>query len=236
VLFEGWGISVKKIAVALTALVLMSASTQAADLILDTPEVEYGGAFHDWSGFYAGVVGGYGFGSGVATNAVSGTTGTTAASGALVGLNAGFNHQMDNFVLGAEGEIMWSGVRGTEPCDNFVATCTADLLWLGSIRARAGVALDSWLLYGTAGVAAGGLNTTFSPAAPVTGAFSGTALGWTAGLGAEVKVADNISLKGEYAYYALGPVRAPVGTLSATDGVDVSGNLHTVKVGVNFKF
>jgi outer membrane immunogenic protein len=92
------------------------------------------------------------------------------------------------------------------------------------------------LLYGTAGVAAGGLNTTFSPAAPVTGAFSGTALGWTAGLGAEVKVADNISLKGEYAYYALGPVRAPVGTLSATDGVDVSGNLHTVKVGVNFKF
>jgi outer membrane immunogenic protein len=111
--FEGWGISMKKIAVALTALALMSASAQAADLILDTPDVEYGGAFHDWSGFYAGVMGGGGVGTGISTSTLTGTATNFGIAGGLLGGNLGYNHQIDNFVLGAEGELL--GPASVEP-------------------------------------------------------------------------------------------------------------------------
>lgn len=225
----------KKFAIAVTAVALMSGSAHAADLTLETPEVEYGGAFHDWSGFYAGVVGGVGVGTGISTSTLTGTASNFGLAGGVLGGNLGYNHQIDNFVLGAEGELMWSSIGGTAPCNNPAFTCSGNVNWLTSAKVRAGVAHDALLIYGNVGVAAAGFAATTTPAPGVaTGSFSGTGLGWTAGVGAEFAISDNTSLKAEYAYYTLG-AQAPANTVD-TPAVDLRANIHTAKIGVNFKF
>jgi outer membrane immunogenic protein len=225
----------KKIAVTLVALVALAGPTYAADLILDTPDVEYDGAFQDWSGFYAGVVGGGAVGTGISTSTVTGNSSNIGIGGGLLGVTAGYNYQIDNFVLGGEGELLWSSITGTAPCANPAFTCQGSVTWLGSVRARAGVAYDSFLLYGNLGLAAGGFGAATTPAPGVaTGSFSGTGVGWTAGLGAELAVSGNTSIKAEYAYYSLG-AQAPANTVD-TPAIDLSAGIHTAKVGVNFKF
>ncbi|MBP0500691.1 porin family protein, partial [Mycobacterium tuberculosis] len=65
----------------------------------------------------------------------------------------------------------------------------------GSIRARAGIALDPVLLYGTGGVA-----ITDSKLSGPLGSESKTHVGWTAGAGAEAKITQNIVGRVEYRY------------------------------------
>jgi hypothetical protein len=66
-----------------------------------------------WTGFYVGINGGGGFGrSDFAAPFPSGSFNT---SGGLVGGTLGYNYQMDNVVLGIEGDIDWSNIRGSAP-------------------------------------------------------------------------------------------------------------------------
>lgn len=221
---------VKKIQNIILALsTCVAAPSYAADLIIEAPAIIESDAY-DWSGFYAGVVGGYGAGP-----TLAGST-NLYPMGALVGATAGYNHQIDGFVLGAEGELLWSGVGGTAICANPTYSCAGNLTWLSSVRGRAGLAIDSLLLYATLGLAAGGVTATTNPAPPSsTGSFSGTAYGWTAGAGAEVAVTETISVKAEYAYYNL-TTQAPINTIANLGASDINGQLHTVKVGINFAF
>jgi outer membrane immunogenic protein len=229
------GICMKKIAVTLVVLAALTGPTQAADLILDSPDVEYDGAFEDWSGFYAGVVGGYTVGTGTSTSTVTGTASNIGLGGGLLGVVAGYNYQIDNFVIGGEGELLWSSINGAAVCNNPAFNCSGSLNWLGSIRGRAGVAYDSMLLYGNLGVAVAGFSATTTPApGAATGTFSGTGLGWTAGAGAEFAVSDNASIKAEYAYYNLS-TQAPANTVDVP-AIDLRAQVHAVKLGVNFSF
>jgi len=223
---------VKKIPSIILALsACVAAPSYAADLIIEAPAIIESDAY-DWSGFYAGLVGGYAYSDSTSTNANTGRTTVTPIHGALLGLALGANYQIDSFVLGTEGEVMWTSISGSNTCD-VNTTCNGSIQWLSSVRARAGVAVDSWLLFGTLGVAAAGINASY--ANPATGSFSGTAFGWTAGAGVEVALADNVSVKGEYAYYAVG-AQAPVGTIGTVSPYNLGANIHTVKVGVNFAF
>ena len=108
--------------------------------------------------------------------------------------------------------------------------------WLGTIKGRAGVALDSVLLFATAGLAAGGVSANVTPAAPgITNTFSGTMTGWTVGAGVELAVTDAVSVKAEYNYVSMGGLQAPAGTLSGS-AVNLTSVNHVAKVGVNFHF
>lgn len=227
----------KRILVGL-AVLASTIPASAADLWVDQPLIipESASAF-DWSGFYAGIFAGYAGGRATSTSVPGGIVTNIDANGGMLGGTVGGNAQFDMFVLGLEGDVAWANIKGSAACTaNPAFTCNGSVEWLGSAKARAGVAFDNLLLFATAGVAAGGFNASNTPKPNnITGSYSGTAWGWTVGAGAEYAVTDAISIKAEYAYYDLGPLRSDAGTVFTTP-VDLTAKTHTVKVGVNYHF
>jgi outer membrane immunogenic protein len=155
--------------VALTAASLAS----AADLPLPTkaPATQ---AVYNWTGFYVGANFGGGWSrsavSGSATSALTGVgvfpetfAGNINSSGVLGGGQIGFNYEFpSNWVVGIEADIDGSGIAGaTNTCATILATgavaacetSSSRLNDFGTVRGRAGYALNNVLLYGTGGLA-----------------------------------------------------------------------------------
>lgn len=202
------------------------------------PVVPYVGYGFDWNGFYAGVSGGYGTGAVASTGDINAITTTVPLRGALLGITAGHNWQNGQVVFGAEGDIMWSGLSGTTPCATVPAyDCNAGVAWMGSLRARAGLAMDNVLLFATGGLAVAQGRGTITPTFPgTTSLFESTFVGWTLGAGLEVAMSESVSVKAEYAYYDFGSRIAPNGTLNTIQSSTVAPTLHAAKLGINFHF
>ena len=188
----------------------------------------------DWTGFYAGLLVGYG--PGQAHSDFSGTTTDTDLTGAIAGLTLGANAQMDQFVLGIEGDVAWSGITGSTTCPMPIYECGGDISWSGSLRARAGYALDSALIYGTAGIAFADSTATIDPIPPgLSGEHQDFMVGWTVGAGVEMALSGPVSAKLEYAYSDYGSTNVPAGTIASIPGtIDVY--THAVKFGLNYRF
>ena len=220
----------------LLATVLVSPAL-AADLQIEEPASAAlpDPAGSDWTGFYAGVFGGYA--SGTATTETS-VTDDIGVSGGMLGAAVGVNAQFDSFVLGVEGDLAWSGIDGSKVCAlNAAFDCAGSIDWLSTVRGRAGVSLDGVMLYATAGIAITGVSATVTPVPlNATGEYSEIFIGWTAGFGGEIKLTDTISARAEYAYTDLGTATAEAGTLTTTGDSDLSGTLQSVKLGLNFAF
>jgi opacity protein-like surface antigen len=210
----------------------------AADLIIDepvAPAVLSSGT--DWSGFYAGAF--VGFGSGTLTiDAAEGTTPPGGivpidqdVEGWLAGAQVGFNLQDGSLVYGLNADLAWSGISATEAGGG-----EGDRLnWVATLTGRAGVAFDTVLLYGKAGLAIGeGSGFT----GPLDDEAKATHIGWVAGVGAEVALTDSVSLFAEYNYIALGSAdyEFPTEVFPGADTVSASMNVHAVKAGLNFAF
>jgi outer membrane immunogenic protein len=110
-------------------------------------------------------------------------------------------------LLGLETDYSGAGIKGsvTDPINNY--NTTTKINWLATVRARAGVVADRVLIYATGGWAVAGVKSTLNdlyPARTVTTTSSTTYSGWTVGGGAEVALARNWSVKGEYLYVNLG--------------------------------
>jgi opacity protein-like surface antigen len=225
----------KAILAAAALAAFVASPALAADLIVEQDAGIIEAAPGDWSGFYAGAFGSYA--TGTATTEAT-VTDEIDLSGGLFGAAVGVNFQVDNFVLGIEGDLAWSGVEGSAVCAlNPGFDCAGSIDWLSTVRGRAGVALDNVLLYATAGIAIAGGSATVTPApALATGEFSDTFVGWTAGIGGEIKLTDTISARAEYAYTDLGHRTAPAGTLTTLGDTDITATLHSVKLGLNFAF
>jgi outer membrane immunogenic protein len=188
---------------------------------------------YDWGGIYVGINGGWGFGKSDWTNTGTGaSTGNFDTSGGVVGGTLGFNYQIQQFVLGVEGDIDWADNNGSSssgPCAGLA--CTTKNTWLGTIRGRAGYAVDRVLFYGTAGGAYGEIQQ--SGAGLTTGDFN--RFGWTAGAGVEAAFTDNITGRIEYLYADLGSGSCSVVCFTGAS-TNVSFSTSLVRAGVDFKF
>jgi opacity protein-like surface antigen len=133
----------------------------------------------NWTGFYLGGVAGGAFGGhadatfGPAPspdttilNSFPGATSSSRLAGILGGGEIGYNYQMGSWVLGLEGDFVWTNARGSKACGNLVgpgfgtpvnvlfnATCHDDLDWLATVTGRAGYAWGRALYYVKAGAA-----------------------------------------------------------------------------------
>ncbi len=139
---------------------------------------------YSWTGPYLGLNLGYQWGYT--------TNNPTRPWGFGGGLQGGYNWQAGQFVFGGEGDVQISGA------DDTFAPWKFSNPWFGTLRGRAGVALDNILLYGTAGLALGGMRGEAGGSSE-----SKTHLGWAAGAGIEVGFAPNWSAKVEYLYIGL---------------------------------
>jgi outer membrane immunogenic protein len=167
---------------------------------------------YSWTGLYLG--GNVGYAWGTTSN------NPTRPSGFAGGLQGGYNWQAGQFVLGGEADIQVSGATDT------FAPWKFSNPWFGTLRARAGYAINNFLIYGTGGVAFGELQAETVNLA----SESHTNVGWTAGIGVEAGLAANLSAKVEYLFVDLA---SNTYTLTGTSNA-FSASL--VRMGLNYHF
>jgi outer membrane immunogenic protein len=239
---QDWqGLTMKRIlftTVSLGVLALVSPAL-SADLPIYHKAPAVASPAYDWTGFYAGVFGGYGFGNHNLNNALgpAGFANFTAnyeSKGGLGGGEVGYNWQSGAVVWGVEADAFWSDVKGD---DNFAlgSNDATKLRWAGTVRARGGVTVDRLMLFFTGGWAYGELQHTNTD--PVFGIdqFNNNRSGLTGGGGIAYAITDNLLGKVEYRYYDFGRyVRAA--PLNNQLPYTVDSTLSVVTIGLDFKF
>lgn len=198
-------------AASLAASMLLANAATAADLLPyagTTPSSAY-----YWQGPYVGANLGYQWGS-VGRS-------PTEPSGVAGGAQAGYNWQFGRFVFGAETDLQFSDA------DDVFAPWKFSNPWFGTLRGRAGVALNNVMFYGTVGLAYGALTAQST----LTGVSeSNTSLGWSGGLGLEVALVGRWTARAEYLYVDLG---ARPYSITGTSH-DIESSL--LRLGVNYRF
>jgi outer membrane immunogenic protein len=198
---------------------LVAGAAMAADLPRNrAPVAPYYGSpkTFSWTGAYAGLNAAYN--TGKTTNSAKAAIGDV--KGGAIGVTGGYNYQVQQFVVGAEGDLDWSSVKGTTGFN------TGKVRSIGTLRARAGYAADRALVYATGGYA-GGSTKISTPA----GSDSKWLNGYAVGAGIEYAFTDNISAKGEYLYTNLQSKNYEVAPVNSA-GVKVS----QIRTGLNYKF
>ena len=209
---------------------LAAQSAQAADLSLaplyKAPPAPMAQVYN-WTGFYLGANAGGGWGR----SWWSGNAAPVNFSGAQAGGTAGYNWQYGHTVLGLEGDVDWSNLKGTNSSAGCPGGCTTSDDWLSTVRGRAGYAFGSIMPYVTGGVAVGDINAA-------AGGFPGasaTRAGWTVGGGLEVALPGNWSVKAEYLHVDLGSFNCGT-SCGPTPTNNVSMHDNVVRAGVNYHF
>jgi outer membrane immunogenic protein len=183
-----------------------------------------------WAGPYVGLHGGAAIGASYDSEEPR-----VPLGGHYIGAHMGLNAIVaGNIVLGVEGSFSSSSVAGQVQyvdADPFVgvSTLTERINWIASLRARAGLAMDGWMPYVTAGVAQADSTRTTGLLQTLTHGHSG----WTIGAGVEWMLTPQWILRGEYRYYSFRPATYnwAAGGPSAVDF-----NFNTFEFGFNYKF
>jgi outer membrane immunogenic protein len=203
---------------------------------------------YNWTGFYLGANGGWGFGTKCWTflgSVVGGPVppvkeGCHDPSGGLVGGQVGANYQINqNWVVGLEAQGDWANLKASNvsvPFPTFTNRTRIDAL--GLLTGRVGFAWDATLLYVKGGAAlAHDKYDYFLTAAPnpPTGTASETRWGYTVGAGVEFGFAQNWSLAVEYDWVDLG--KKNVTFASPTQTIDqIREGIHLVTGRINYRF
>ncbi|MBV9566012.1 MAG: autotransporter domain-containing protein [Bradyrhizobium sp.] len=200
---------------------------------------------YHWSGYYVGAYVGADWGSTNWTFRDDGGTTNPRFAGFLGGGEIGYNHQINKWVFGIEGDVAWTNTRGARPCSiGFFADCEIGSSWLSTVTGRVGYAYwDRLLTYVKGGVAiaedraeAACTADSASPILPVVGCPSQsdtkTRLGWTAGLGTEFGLTRNVSVKSEIMYFDLGSDRYTIAGIPT----DIERSGFISNVGLHFRF
>jgi len=211
-------------------------------------------AAYNWTGLYLGANCGGAWGLTTSSNTGPGFDGfdngvatsyDNRPGGWTCGGQIGYNIQSGSIVFGVEGEFgkLWLDRRLEG-----IGTAGEDLVavrydWYATATGRLGIAWDRALLYVKGGAAWARIRNTasdlisFPPAVIDLGDFSEethTRFGWALGGGLEYGLTPNWSLKGEYLYMDFG---------TYTTGLNLDGDtfqhrnqLHTAKIGINYRF
>ena len=224
----------KRIGIMLSATLLLSSAVYAADLNWNSgPSTIYSPTpATGWSGFYAGINGGYGWGTLTREPAGGGPQVETNTDGFQLGGQAGYNMDMGAFVLGTEADLQWSNIGYSEDIPG-VGSFESSIDFFGTIRGRAGMSFGAVMPYITGGFAAGRGSASVTDPANVVTSQSANHIGWTVGGGLEAKATENITFKAEYLYVNLG---TQTYNGLPTGNADVTQNFSVVRAGLNYKF
>ena len=139
--------------VALSVATAASAADMQARPYTKAPPPALVSPAYNWSGFYVGAMGGYGWG-------------TDAGSGGFGGGTVGYNWQFpgSQFVFGIEVDAAGASIKDsfTQIQDDLQITQTSKITSFGSVTGRAGFAMDAVLLYAKGGFAWANNKTTFT--------------------------------------------------------------------------
>ncbi len=171
--------------------------------------------------------------------------------GWLGGFQLGYNYQIGQFVVGAEGSFDWGGIKSDFSCFSFGnQTCSSTDEWIASLTGRFGPVIGPALLYVDGGpawarnavsniagtqacVPAGGATVCSVPG----DLFQGNAIlpGWTVGGGVQYRFSPNWSVFLEYDYFNFG--EHPITLVDGGTGVfpeDVKQQLQLIRLGFDY--
>jgi outer membrane immunogenic protein len=206
----------------------------------------------NWSGFYAGLNAGYARGTSVWND----LDGTINAGGVLVnestngfigGGQVGYNWQFRYAVFGLETDFDYLSLKQTTRLFDLTGPGAThwqikdSIPWLGTVRGRAGLALDNVLVYLTAGLAYGRAeHTIVGNFVPNPHDLSATKIGPVAGIGMEYGLDPRWSIKAEALYVDLGKNSGlccgDANSGFFTGRFDVNDTMWIVRAGANYKF
>jgi outer membrane immunogenic protein len=187
------------------ALAVTSVAAQAADVVRPAYRTA-AGVVYNWTGFYAGAH-------------IGGIDADGLDGGFIGGGQVGFNHQVGQWVFGAEWDI--SGTTASKSFNFGPLHAESRLDLVSTFAGRFGYAFDRWLVYGKLGGAwaHGSTDIGIGIGPNCCGSWSGSSSGLLVGFGTEYALRDNWSAKLEYNFMDF-------------DG----GNVSVIKAGVNYRF
>ena len=192
-----------------------------------------------WTGFYAGVNGGWGWGDsrwqlqpGLLNE------GTHSASGGTVGGQVGYNWQFGAFVVGLEAQGNWADFNGTNVSLVFpLTTNRTNIDAFGLFTGKVGYAWNNFMAYAKGGAAVQSIDYSRTTTATgfVLGTASETRWGATVGIGVEYAFTPNWSAGLEYNHMFMGSrditlTPAP----NTTDRIRLDTDVFTGRV--NYRF
>lgn len=225
-----------------------------------------------WTGFYIGANGGWSWANWTSTINPVGTSAaldfapqalSLNASGALAGLQAGYNFQRGQWVFGIEGDFdgvgssdtkhtsTTSGLQPELSSDTFVSTVKVDALL--SFRGRVGFAFQSSLIYLTGGIAWEELNRDTSVNAEVAPAVFGIdatthasqyRTGYVLGAGYERMLTRHWIVRAEYLFNSFDHTDTDFAAFNRVTGIAGGGirvttgpnDVNVIRVGLSYKF
>ena len=164
------------------------------------------------------------------------------------GVQIGGNVQVGPLVIGLEADISRTTVDEDFPGEGasrrfaYYSSVSQSMDWLGTVRARAGLAFGNVMVFATGGVAVGDVSygvvlEDLSRRVAFENEVSETKAGWTAGGGFELGL-GSISLKTEYLYYDLGDdrIKTEFGRgIGVTQRSEFENSGHVARFGINFR-
>jgi outer membrane immunogenic protein len=180
---------------------------------------------YNWTGFYAGAHAGVGWSDGDGGG----------SSGFVGGGQIGFNYQINQWVLGVEGDFAGTTIKNSVnatvvgPGAVLTGNAEASLDWVSTLAPRVGYAFNNWLVYGKVGGAWAHASGTAS--AGINGMQFGsisvdeTVSGWMLGIGAEYALSNNWTAKIEYNRMDFG-----------NSGPFTDDKFNILKAGINYRF
>lgn len=191
---------------------------------------------YDWSGFYLGGQVGAAHVAPEWTFALPVERVEQSAAAFAGGAFAGLQRQWGNLVLGAEVSYLW--VDGEQSSGSVLTpgtTLTSDISNLILVTGKVGYAQDRMHAYAKGGYASADIDFRSSVTATgvVTASSGAREGGWTAGLGLEYALTDQLIVGVEYDYIHFNTDARTQGALSFTDG---EFDIQTVVARLSYKF
>jgi outer membrane immunogenic protein len=225
---------------ALAAIVAVSAPAAAADMRAPVrPAPAPMATVFSWTGFYAGINGGWGWARSRWNLQPAGLTeGSHDADGGTVGGQIGYNWQFGSWVFGLEAQGNWADFRGSNVSLVFPAvTNRTQIDAFGLFTGKLGYAWDTFMLYAKGGAAVASVDYRYFTT--LTGVTGGTAddtrWGATVGAGLEWAFAPNWSAGVEYNHLFLGRDDVTFAPLpNVTDRVRLDVDVITARL--NYRF
>lgn len=195
----------------------------------------------DWSGFYAGINGGWGQSRDNRSVIGVGTAADYDGNGGTVGGQVGYRWQMDGWVSGLEGQGNWADLSGSS--DNLLVPggiVRSKTKAFGLFTGQVGYAWNDFLVYVKGGAAITRRNYQFLAPGGVLASETGvkTRFGGTVGVGTEYALSQNWSLGVEYnrIFETERDVSFTVPKGPSVQGFKTGGDTDLVLARLNYKF
>ena len=249
----------RSMVLAATCAIVSVQVASAADMPIKAPAyAPIAPIAYSWTGFYAGgQVGGGWFSSQTTHIDPTGSfpagwvDSTINGRGFLGGGYAGYNYQINQFVIGIDGDYSWADLKGSgsdiSPINFGTTTHDETVKWIATVTGRVGYAVNNWMFFGKGGWAWAGFDgnsSTFNVLGVnrSNATSSETRDGWTLGTGVEWGFLPNWSAKLEYDYVKFNTSNFNSTLTSVATGVvttparSATSDLSMVKLGIAYRF